>query len=164
MYTLLFVCSANRCRSPIAAAMMQRCVDRAGLAKGWQISSAGTWTKHGLPPERKTRQVMRELGFDPEQHRSRSVDHQLLSTADLVILMTESQRDGLKIEFPQFAQRMILLSEFGGHPPYDIPDPVGGSLEQVRQIANQIEVLVARGLRNLVRHRQAQARRSANYK
>ena len=71
-YRLCFVCSGNICRSPIAAVVMQRLVDDAGLTDVVQVDSAGTGDWHvGDPADRRAVTALRYGGYDGRDHRAR---------------------------------------------------------------------------------------------
>lgn len=125
MPSILFVCTANRYRSPIAEACF-----KAALSKDheqhqvWDISSAGTWTKDGLPAMQNAIEKATLLGLDIAAHRSRVVTADLLENTDLIIVMEEGQKEALQNEFVQDAGKIFLLSEVTVGLAYNIPDPV----------------------------------------
>ena len=77
MHSILFVCTANICRSPMAMGLLRgRVKDEAG---DWTIDSAGTWTVDGEKAAVKTFQVLKERGIDIDDHRSRMVTGEMLA-------------------------------------------------------------------------------------
>jgi protein-tyrosine phosphatase len=157
MPAVLFVCTANRFRSPLAEAAFKKCLNAHGSLVGWQVSSAGTWAERGLPPLPSAVLAAKELGLDLERHRSRSVTHELLSSSDLVIVMQASQREALHLEFPQATGKTVLLSELVEDLPYDIPDPFDSMDENHQRIAQEIFDLVMRGYNRIVAAAQTNA-------
>lgn len=123
MPTVLFVCTGNRFRSPIAAATFQKKLNDEGM-EGWQVGSAGTWTESGLSALPSAKWGLTHLGIDLSEHRSRPVSRALLADCDLILVMERNQKEALGIDFPEIRSRLFLLSEFSGEPWYDIPDPV----------------------------------------
>src|SRR5258708_4350065 len=103
MKSVLFVCTANRCRSPMAEALLKAKVAKLDQANDWQISSAGTWTEEGLLPLPLARQTMTKRGLDIGAHRSRPVDAALLEANSVILVITHSHREGLSVEFPTVA-------------------------------------------------------------
>ena len=87
MPSILFVCTANQIRSPIAAALFKDILNKSGQAQAWRVESAGTWTSHGLPANRAAQRVMREMNIDLSQHRTRCITRDLLATFDLILVM-----------------------------------------------------------------------------
>jgi len=147
MPSLLFVCTANLCRSPMAEQLARTRLAQAGLPD-WQVASAGTWTRDGLRPDRATLQVIRELGGDLSRHRSRLLREADIASADLVLVMEANQREALQAEFPAHAAKVHLLSALAGQT-FDIVDPSGQDMEAYRRVAGQIRDLLTYGLEHI---------------
>src|SRR5438105_3004745 len=105
MPSILFVCTANQIRSPIAAALFKDMLINSGQAEGWRVESAGTWAQDGLPASGAAQRVMRELNIDLSQHRSRCVTRDLLAGFDLILVMEHGHKEALCVEFPAVADR-----------------------------------------------------------
>ncbi len=125
---LLFVCSANRCRSPLAAAFATRLlsrrfgVDPEDLATvGYRVESAGTGCMHGTPATPEAESAGRDRGVDLSPHRARPLTLSLLESADEVYVMTQAQRDSILEFAPDAAPRVKPLSRRS----HEIPDPYG---------------------------------------
>ena len=73
MPLILFVCTANRFRSPIAAACTEQKLQKADLANKWTVISAGTWTTEGIPAHPRAVMAAAALGLDLTAHRTREV-------------------------------------------------------------------------------------------
>jgi protein-tyrosine-phosphatase len=125
MPRVVFVCTANICRSPVAEALFAEWLRKHAVPGDWQVSSAGTWAEPGVPASAYTIEVLAERGLNLAQHRSRRVERELVEQADLLLCLTRSQREALQAEFPRLAGRIQLLSALTG-PAYDIADPYGG--------------------------------------
>jgi len=139
---LVFVCTGNICRSPMAAALFQARAERMGDAV--RVESAGTWGVDGQPASAAGKVVMGERGISLDQHIARTVDREILERATLVLVMTRSHRDGLVAEFPFARQKIRLLSHVNGME-YDIADPYGKPVEAYRLCADDLEELIERG-------------------
>lgn len=113
--------------------------------ENWQVESAGTWTTPGQPAAPEARQVLSEKGIDLSSHRSREVSELLLNQFNLTLTMELGQKDALQLEFPFYKNQIYLLSEMTGVL-LDLPDPSGGTPDQFRATASQIESLIVRGL------------------
>ena len=125
MPSILFICTANRYRSPIAeACFIAEMNKNQEKNQAWDISSAGTWTENGLPAIQDAIQKAQLLGLDIQEHRSRIVTAELLKNTDMVIVMEQGQKEALQNEFLQDAEKIFLLSEVTVGLAYDIPDPV----------------------------------------
>ena len=143
MPNILFVCTGNMHRSPIAAAVFQRDLSRnLDDRSDWQVLSAGTWATADLPAEERTRRFAEKLGLDLSQHRSQRIDENLLANADLVVVMESGHKEALGVEFPKYKDRVVLLSELIPGPAFDLPDPDLVRLEKFNQKLSEVVVLV----------------------
>ena len=127
MPSVLFVCTANIIRSPMAEALLRQQVGDKAQPQTWQVSSAGTWTQAGHPPDTTVLELLGEIGIDMRGHRSREVDEHLLAASDIILVMEKSHKEALCAEFPKHAGKIFLLSEVRGET-RDVLDPVGGPL------------------------------------
>ena len=149
MRSILFICTANRCRSPMAEVLLQRAVEQRGEAAQWNISSAGTWAEADLGVTQLTRAVMTKRGLSVDEHRSRSLTAEMLHKADAVLVMTRNHKEAIQAEFPASVGRVFLLSQLVDQD-YDIEDPYGGSLDDYELCASEIDDLLSRGFGRLV--------------
>ena len=124
MPSVLFVCTANQFRSPIAAACLLKQLERENPTQKWKVESAGTWAENGLRAPGIALQVAASLGLSGlESHLTRQVEGHLLDQFDLILLMEMGHKEAIGSEFPSVRQRLYLLSEIVDGIPYDIPDP-----------------------------------------
>ncbi len=149
MVNILFVCSANRFRSVIAAEHLRSLLKIDPSKKEWQVSSAGTWAFNGLQPISQAIEFAQTRGLAIESVLSREINRELLCAATLVIVMTESQREALNIEFPEVKTRVFLLSEICTGQLYDIPDPVEKVDETGMEIGDEISALISSGFERI---------------
>ncbi len=147
MPTVLFVCTANRYRSPIAAACFEAELQQREADKDWTTLSAGTWTVDGLPPLPEAIQKADELGLDIRDHRSRLITSAMIKQADLVLVMDRGQLEALQNEFHSFKSKIFLLSEASRGIQDEIPDPVQHPGE--REVATDICSLIRIGFERL---------------
>ena len=130
---ILIVCTANICRSPMAEVFLHQALVEKGLSAAWRVSSAGTWAQDGLPASDHGIKVMAERGLDTSQHLSREVNAAMLADVDLVLTMTQGQRQAIVDHWPEVAERVKLVC--GDR---DVADPIGGPVELYRRCAKQI--------------------------
>ncbi len=136
--TLLFVCTGNTCRSPLAAALCRaKLAERLGCradeleARGWRVESAGVAAWPGDPAAPAAVQVAAEFGADLTAHRSRPVSADLLSTATRVVAMTRGHAATVAARFPGIGPIPGLIGSLDE----DLPDPIGGDLAVYRDCA-----------------------------
>jgi protein-tyrosine phosphatase len=149
MPSILFVCFANRFRSPLAAAFFSHCLEQVSDPGSWLVSSAGTWTKTGLPADIRAIQDASNWGLDINSHRSCQVDVSILSERDLVLVMEAGQKEALQIEFPKELEKIHLLSEVVDGTNYDIPDPFNQASIPHEEIAKELFDMINRGFKNI---------------
>ncbi|MFM8274876.1 MAG: hypothetical protein ACKODX_21440 [Gemmata sp.] len=137
---VLFVCTGNTCRSPMAEVLAKKLLaNRLGCAadelpaRGFWVLSAGVATYGGGPAAEDARAVVAEFGADLSGHASRPVNPQLLLAADDVIAMTRGHLHALDVRFPGLGPAARLL---GGDD--DVDDPIGAGLEVYRACAGDI--------------------------
>ena len=108
MSSLLFVCTANMCRSPLAAAMMRRAV---ASDRTVEVASAGRLPGGNRVPETGIR-VGAERGLDLREHVSTQLEPALLGTADVVLTMTREQARDLVAEDVELWPRVFTVKQF----------------------------------------------------
>ncbi len=150
MPAILFICTANRFRSPLAVAMFSQLLTKADLMDQWSVSSAGTWTEEGLPATREALELAKIMGSDLSTHRSRIVSEALVSSADLVIVMEQGHKEALINEFMGIEQRVHTLAGLAGKPVYDIPDPYRNNDESPTAVASELHQLLEKAFDRIV--------------
>ena len=149
MPSILFVCTANRFRSPIAALYFARKVVCHGNDAQFRVSSAGTWTTPDQPVTSDALQIASKYELNLNFHKSRPITKGILSSADLIIVMEAGHRESLSHEFPAVQKRIYLLSEVTGQTPFDIPDPYNCD-ESPNRIAGEIIDLIDAGYDQII--------------
>ncbi len=148
---ILFVCTGNFCRSPMAEALLEHLLHQDGSEGRYEVRSAGTWTRDGLTASSLALQAMHELGLDISAHRSHQLTLEDMQQAHLIVVMTQDHKEALALEFPQTRAKLHLLSEIVGKR-YDVHDPSGsGSLELHRTCAAEIKQLLEEGFPRIMR-------------
>ena len=139
MKTILFLCTGNVCRSPMAEALFRRAVSGRG---DFRVLSAGLGAVDGQPPTPHSVRAMDELGMDISAQRSRMLTVDLVREADLILGMTHGHVDTVVLLYPPAAEKTFLLREFDETlEPYekDISDPIGGPYPVYVECRDQIE-------------------------
>ena len=145
MPSVLFVCTANQFRSPLAAACFLKQIERETLAKEWRVESGGTWAVSGLGAPGMARGAAASLGLGGlGGHRTRQIDQELLGQFDLVLVMETGHKEAICAEFPSVCRRVYLLSEIVDGLPYDIPDPAIPGVDP-SEVGSILFDLIARG-------------------
>jgi RpiB/LacA/LacB family sugar-phosphate isomerase len=138
MKTILFVCTGNLCRSPMAEGLFRKYVKGRG---DYRIFSAGVGAIDGEPPSVAAVRAVKELGIDISRQTSRQLTGELVQAADYIFGMTRSHVDAITLLYPQAAEKTFLMREFDDSlRPYekDIADPIGGSLDVYIRCRDQI--------------------------
>jgi len=145
---LLFVCSGNTCRSPIATGLARRIVaerldcDPERLEdRDVRIASAGVFAAAGLPAAENAKEVLARRGIDISRHRSQPLTVELVNRADYVFVMTPVHRAEVAALVPSAADRIIVLGD-----DEEIADPIGKDLEAYERSAQTIERVLERRL------------------
>lgn len=129
MKRILFICTGNTCRSPLAEGLAKKMAKDRGLSH--EIESAGLSVfPDGANPHSIT--VAAEYGADLTQHRARPLTDTMLLQADKIYTMTRSQADLLKRIYPSGSEKIKTLCD------QDVSDPYGGTEEDYRLCAQQI--------------------------
>jgi len=150
MTSVLFVCTGNQYRSPIAAAAFLEQVNRDGRAADWQVSSAGTWTPSGRRAPKNAVELARLFGLGIDGHVTRILDKGILEDADLVLVMEKGHQEAIQIEFPFANEKVYLLSQVVEGFAYDIPDPLGSG-EEASDIIRELVGMIRAGYVNIYR-------------
>ncbi len=127
MHTILFVCTGNQYRSPIAAEAFRDQLFQDGIEAEWRVNSAGTWTVPGQDPPEKALELAHSHGLTLDGHKTRVLTANVLAESDLVVVMEEGHRESIKAEFPFARDKVYLLSQIVEGIAYDIPDPATAS-------------------------------------
>lgn len=143
MPSILFVCTANICRSPMAMAIFKSKVENDGL--NWRIESAGTWATNGIAASLNSQQVLNNFGIDLSHHASRSVEDILLDEFDIILVMEQGHKEALSVEYPNISDRIYLIYEMIGFKK-DVHDPYGARLVDYAETADEIDQILTEGL------------------
>lgn len=151
MTSILFVCTANQIRSPLASAIFKKFLDEeVKLPQEWQIDSAGVWARPNLAPEPNAIAFAADLEIDLTEYRSKQINERLLKAFDMIIVMEKGQKESICYEYPEIEYKVFLFTEFGEHP-YDFPDPHGMPPEKYRGVLVDLYTIIAKNYPSIIR-------------
>ena len=142
MKRVLFVCTGNTCRSPLAEVLFRE------LTRGradYEVVSAGVGAFSGQPASCHSQELARQRGLDITSHRSRAVTVDLMDAATHVFAMSRGHLADLLENFPESEDKLFLVSEFVADDTLrgrDLTDPFGGGLDDYRETLDRLERLL----------------------
>lgn len=147
---ILFVCTGNTCRSPMAEGLFKQmlaqklhCSVDELPERGFVISSAGLAAGYGAEASPETLELLQQRGIDLSGHESQPLTERLLNHADFIYTMTRGHRSAILAERPDMADRVEVLKRDGT----DVPDPIGGGMDDYSRcqqaIEKQLDVILA---------------------
>lgn len=135
---ILFVCSGNTCRSPLAEAISRRMFEVAGR-NDVHVSSAGTQAWDGSSASDGSILVGMERGLDLSGHRARILTPEIVAASDLILVMSEQHVVRVKELSPNANVHMLAGYASGESPGRTVQDPFGGDLSSYRETADDLE-------------------------
>lgn len=132
---ILFVCTGNTCRSPMAEAILKDISDQRGL--NIEVDSAGLFAVEDQAASLEAIEIVDNQVI--KNHRSKMLTKELVDWSQLILVMTKSHLNMLRESYPQAKKKAHLLLDYSGYGNNDIRDPFGASLEEYKRVKLELE-------------------------
>ena len=143
MKSVLFVCTGNTCRSPMAEGMFRKAVEG---RHDFEVASAGVAAYPGDKPNPETVKVLGVRGVTLDGFASQPVSPELLETATHVFAMTSGHLEALENLFPEYSDKFYLVCEFveipGRGVAADVPDPLGMGRKAYEETGKTLDLAI----------------------
>lgn len=137
---VLFVCTGNTCRSPMAEGILKNIAENKGL--DIEVKSAGISVYDGDYAAENSVNAMKEINIDISEHRSSQLHSQLVGESDLILTMSTGHKEVIISNFPSSKGKVFNLLEYAYGLDRDVVDPYGRSLEFYEKTRDEIYMAI----------------------
>ena len=134
---ILFVCTGNICRSPMAEAYFQDLCKKS-KKKNIDVISAGIFAEENIPASYEAVKIMSNCNIDLSKHKSRQVTGELLNSSDIIVVMTKSHRNTIIVSYNITPEKVLLLHKFDNCNK-DVFDPYGGNSDTYHRCFSEMK-------------------------
>ncbi|MDR1595484.1 MAG: hypothetical protein LBR91_00990 [Puniceicoccales bacterium] len=135
---VIFVCSGNTCRSPMAEYLLKSAVRKAGIADKFNIGSVGIATSEKFPATTLAINAMKDFSPDISNHSTRLATQKIFDSADVIFCLTEEHKKFVLSNFKKVEKKSFLLKEFLNCENKDIADPFFGNSKDYERVRDEI--------------------------
>lgn len=143
MRKILFICTGNTCRSPMAEAIFKHKTNNR-----YEVKSAGIFAQDGSTASLHSIDVLKKQSI-PIDHKSKQLTTELVVWSDLILTMGNSHKQMILQRYPKADDKVFCLKEFAQNTKADIADPFGGTLEDYEKTFNEIEEAIQKLIEKL---------------
>ena len=150
MPSVLFVCTANQFRSPLASALFSMRLNEKGKMNDWKVSSAGTWVKEEKGAHPIAILLADQLNLDLKNHVTREISNTMIKETDLIIVMSAGQKEALQFEFSEDKAKIVMLTELTGNGVSDIADPAMSDFENSNEVVADLSAEINKAFDKII--------------
>lgn len=138
---IIFVCTGNTCRSPMAEALMKKLLKENNIANV-NVVSRGLSVFENSPASENSISVIKKYNIDLTSHRAKLLSPNEVQSFDLILTMSESHKNSIISIFPDIENKVFTMYEFSFGKREDISDPFGGDIEVYEKCLDEIYMCV----------------------
>lgn len=147
-YVVMFVCTGNTCRSPMALGVLRSMLDKRGVSNV-RVTSSGTGTLDGYPASTNSIQAAKVHGIDISDHHAQVLTPELVETSDLILALAYGHYQHIAQEFPEAIDKLFMVKSFPDQDPspeLSVKDPIGMDYDDYLRTFNELKRELRRAL------------------
>ena len=151
-YRIMFVCTGNTCRSPMAEAALRMLLEKENTGP-FEVFSSGTWATSGYPATAYAREAVKMWNIDLSGHSSQQLTETLIEKADLILAMSPEHLKLILEMSPEATGKTYLFKNFPEHDPVGegVEDPIGQDLNKYNEVFLEIGEYLGKNLPEFVK-------------